>query len=122
MKMSVDQRKKKNKDYMKKSNDKIPTVHTRAGGPTVQLCGDSTCKWINGDNSLEQKYRGKVGQAQRILHSRWKRKIAGPISKTNNFVKHVYREHKGKQTIGPTLADKDKGKIVIVIILKCERR
>ena len=101
---------------MKKRNDKTPTVHTRAGAPTVQLCGDSTCKWINGDFSLEQKYRGKIGQVQTILRSRWKRKIAGPISKINNFVKHVYREH-NQEDHWANSGGQGQRKIVNVIIL-----
>ena len=37
------------------------TVYTREDGPTVQLCGDSEVvgKWINGKNSLGQKYQEK---------------------------------------------------------------
>ena len=71
------------------------TVHTREGGPTVQLCGDSNvaCKWINGEIARGTKYKGTIGQIQRILHSWWKRGAAKPISNIDNFVKHVYREH-----------------------------
>ena len=36
---------------------------TREDGPAVQLCGDSEVvgKWINGKNSLRQKYQEKLG-------------------------------------------------------------
>ena len=39
------------------------TVYTREDGPKVQLCGDSDVvgKWINGKNSLGQKYQVKLG-------------------------------------------------------------
>ena len=43
------------------------TIHTRADGLTVRLSGDNnvTCKWINGEYPLRQKFRGRIGQAQR---------------------------------------------------------
>ena len=69
------------------------TIHTREGGPTVQLRGDSACKWINGQCSLGQEYRGRIGRVQKNLQSWWKRKITSPISKIDDFVKHVFREH-----------------------------
>ena len=37
--------------------------------------------------------RGRIGQIQKILYSWWKENIASPISKIDDFVKHVYREH-----------------------------
>ena len=67
------------------------TVHTREDGRTVQLRGDSACKWINGQCSLEHEYRGRIGQIQKTSH--WKREVANPISKFDDFVTHVFREH-----------------------------
>ena len=77
MKLSTEYRKKKSKEIEKKIKDKTPrdlgpantTVHTRVDGTTVQLCGDSNvaCKWINGEYSLGQKYRRRIGQVQKTL-------------------------------------------------------
>ena len=51
------------------------TVHTRSQRPTVQFCGDSNvaCKWSSGEISLGPKYREKIGQVKRTLHSWWKK-------------------------------------------------
>ena len=48
------------------------TVHTREGGPTVQLCGDSNvaCKWINEQVAQGTKYKEIIGKIHRILNSR----------------------------------------------------
>ena len=51
------------------------------------------CKWINGQYSLGHKYRGQTGQVQKTLHPCWKSKIANPVSKIDDIVKHVFREH-----------------------------
>ena len=103
LKLSIELSKKKSKGIGKKVKDKTlrdlgpadTTVHTRVDGLSVQLCGNSSvaCKWINGECSLRQKYRGRIGQAQMTLHSWWKEKSAKPISMIDDFVKHVYREH-----------------------------
>ena len=71
------------------------TKNTREEGPTVQLCGDSEVvgKWINGRYSLGQTYQGTIGQIQKTLYPCWKRKIANPISKIDNYVKHIFWEH-----------------------------
>ena len=81
-------------------------------GPTVQLCG-----------SLGQKYRRRIGQVQKTLHSWWKEKRASPISKTDDFVKHGENTI-GKLTTGPTLVHWDRGKLFLtdVIILRRGRR
>ena len=42
---------------------------------------------------LGQKHRGEVGHIQNTLHSWWQRKIALPISKIDDNVKHIFREH-----------------------------
>ena len=104
MKLSTVHRKEKSKGIGKKVKEKTQrdlgpadtTIHTRADGPTVQLCGDSevTRKWVNGQYSVGQKDRGRVGQVQKTLRSWWKRKIANPMSKTDDIVKHVFRENK----------------------------
>ena len=101
VKLSTAQKKKSN-GIGKKEKEKIPrdlgladtTIHTRADGPTVQLCGDSNvaCTWINGQYSLEQT-EAEFGRVQKTLHPWWKEKIANPISKIDDFVKHVFREH-----------------------------
>ena len=43
--------------------------------------------------SLEQKYRERMGQIQKTWHSWWKNKIAHTISKVDDYVKHIFREH-----------------------------
>ena len=67
-------------------------MHTREGGPLVQLCGDINvaCKWINGEYAQGTKYKDTIGKIQRILHSWWKRGAA--TSCIDNFVKNIYRE------------------------------
>ena len=42
---------------------------------------------------MGQKYRGRIGQVQMTLHSWWVRKNANRISKIDDFVFHVFREH-----------------------------
>ena len=79
MKLSTEQRRSKSKEIEKKIKDTThrdlgpedTTVHTRCEGPTVQLCGDSSvpCKRINVEFSLGAKYREKMGQVQKTLHS-----------------------------------------------------
>ena len=105
VKLSTVHRKEKGKG--KNIDDKTPrvlgaadtTAHTREEGPTVQLCGDSEVagKWINGQYSLGQKCRGKMGQIQKkkktTCYPCWKSKIANPISKIDDYVKHIFREH-----------------------------
>ena len=87
-------------------------MHTREGGPTVQLCGDSNvaCKWINGEYVQGTKYTDTIGKVHRILHSWWKRGAATQISIIDNFVKQIYRE----QTTGLTLAPKDEEKLMCI--------
>ena len=36
---------------------------------------------------------GKIAMIQKTLHQWWKKKIANPISKTDDKVKHIFREH-----------------------------
>ena len=102
MNHTTQHRQTENKDKVKMFEKKTPwdlgpediTVHTREGGPTVQLCGDSNVafKWINGEFAQGTKYKQTIWKFQRILHSWWKRRVATPISNIDNFVKHVYRE------------------------------
>ena len=76
MKLSTVHRRKKSKGIGKKFQEKKPrdlgpadtTIHTRADGLTVQLCGGEsnvTCKWINGEYSMGQKYRGRSALVQK---------------------------------------------------------
>ena len=53
----------------------------------MQLCGDCEVarKWISGQYSLGQECRGKIGQIQTQLCT--------PVSKIDDFVKHIFREH-----------------------------
>ena len=86
MKLTTEHKKTEEKDGEKRFKKKTPrdlgpgdtTVHTREGGPTVQLCGDSNvaCKWINGEFAQGTKYKEIIGKIQRILHSWWKRGAA----------------------------------------------
>ena len=72
------------------------TVHTREDGPTVQLCGDSEVagKRNNGQYYLGQKFRGTIGQIQKkTLYSWRRRKIANSISKTDDYLTHIFRAH-----------------------------
>ena len=97
MKRSIVHRNNKGKDIGKKVKDKTPrdlgpadtTIHTRVGGPDVQVCGDSdvACKWINGQYSLGQK----------TLHSWWKEKKPSPISKIDDLCEtHSQRTQSGE--------------------------
>ena len=103
VKLSTVHRKAKGEGKGKKDNGKTPRTSDPRTQPsthvmrglTVQLCGDSkvASKWINGQYSLGQKYRGRISQIQKNLYSWWKKTFANPISKMNDFVKHVFREH-----------------------------
>ena len=44
-------------------------VYTREEGPTVQLCGDSEVagKWISGQYSLGQMFRGTLAKFKNIV-------------------------------------------------------
>ena len=37
--------------------------------------------------------QGKIGQIQKKLYTWWKRKIANPISKIDDYAKHIFQEH-----------------------------
>ena len=71
------------------------------------------CKWINGQYSLGQKYRGKIGQVRKTLHLWWKEKIANPIPKIDDFVKHVFREHNQEADHWANIGAKGQRKIVL---------
>ena len=49
-------------------------------------------KWLNCWYSPGLKYKGKIGQIQQNLYSWWKRKIANPISKIDDYVIHIFGE------------------------------
>ena len=103
VKLSTVHRKRKSTEIGKKGKEKIPrylgpadtTIHTREDGQ--QYNHVETVMWhVNGPmvNILwEQKYRGRIGQVEKTLHSWWKEKIASPISKIDDVVKHIFREH-----------------------------
>ena len=103
VKMSTVHRKERGEGRGKKVNGKRlgdlgsadTTIHTRAEGPTVQPCGVSevASKWVNGQYSLGQKYRGRISLIQKTLYSWWERNNANSISKTDDYVKHIFREH-----------------------------
>ena len=56
-------------------------------GSTVPMCGDSKVaeKWING--------KAKIGHTGKTLHSWWRRKVAYPVGRIDDYVKHILREH-----------------------------
>ena len=116
-------RKEKSKGLGKKVKDKTSknvghpdtTVYTLGDGPTVHLCGDSdvACKWINGEYSLGHKYRGRIGQVQKTLHSWWKENVAEPISNIDRFMKHVFREHNQEADHWANIGAQGQRKIVL---------
>ena len=77
MKLPTEHRNTEKKDEDKRPKKKTPrelgpediTVHTRGGGPTVQLCGESNvaCKWINGEFAQGTKYKDTIGKRQNNL-------------------------------------------------------
>ena len=73
--------------------DKI--IHIREDRPTVQLRGgrEVAVKWINGQYPLGHKHRGKIGHTEKKFYSWWRRKIALPISKVDDYVMHIFREY-----------------------------
>ena len=113
----------KDEGIEKKIKEKTPrglgpadtTIQIREDGPAVQVCGDSdvTCQWINGQYSLGQKYRRIIGQVQKTLHSWWGKKFANPISKVDEFVKHVFREHNREADHWASVGAERQRKIVI---------
>ena len=58
-------------------------------------------------------YRGIIGQVQKTLHSWWKKKIANHISKIDNFVKHVFREHNQEADLWTNSGAEGQRKIVV---------
>ena len=75
--------------------DTQPSTHVKRE-PTVQPCtgSEGASKWINGQYSLGQRYRGRISQIQKTLFLWWQRKNANPILKTVvDYVKHVFWEH-----------------------------
>ena len=41
----------------------------------------------------DRKHKGSIGHVQKTENSWWKRKIAHPISKIDDYVEHIFREH-----------------------------
>ena len=58
-----------------------------------------------------EKYRGKIGLIQRTLHSWWKRKGAFFLSQIDEYVKHIFGEHKQVIT-GRTWVQKDREQLL----------
>ena len=60
------------------------------------MCGYSnvTGTWVSGYYSMSQKYKKKIGRIQKTLHSRWKKKVAYPVTEIDDFVKQIFWEHK----------------------------
>ena len=64
-------------------------IHAALSAVTVMWRVNGSMVNILWDRSAEEE----LAQYKRPLHSRWKEKIASPISKIDDVVKHVYREH-----------------------------
>ena len=62
---------------------------------------------------MASKRRGRIGQVQKTLHSWWKENIASPISKIDDFVKHVFREHNQEADRWANIGAKGQRKIVL---------
>ena len=72
-----------------------------------------TCQWINGAYLLGLKFGGRAGHVQQNLHSWWTEKIAKPISKIDDFVKHVCREHNQEADHWANIGAQEHRKIVL---------
>ena len=104
MKPSIAHRKVKGKEKGKQAGSKPPrklvpadaTVYTREDGPTVQLCGGSEVGGWQVDKRQElfgTEVSRKIGLIQKTLHHWWKKEIANPLSKIDDYVKHIFWEH-----------------------------
>ena len=62
--------------------------------PPCECVGTATCSetWISGPHAMGTTYRNKIGGIQETLHY-WKKSVAYPVGKIEDFVKHVFREH-----------------------------
>ena len=121
MKLPTEHRKTGKKDEKKKRfKKKTPrdlgpediTVHTREGGPAVQLCGDSNvaCTWTM-ENLPKEPSTKTIGKIQRILHSWWKRGAATPISNITTSLNTSTENITRKQITGPTWSHREGGNL-----------
>ena len=83
------------------------TIYTREDGFTVQLCGDSEVvgKWINGKNFLGQTYQENLDDSEPMVE----KKMANPISKTDDYGNHIFGNTIQRPIIGPMWEPKDRG-------------
>ena len=70
-------------------------------------------KWVNGQHSLGQKYRGRMSLIQKTLYSWWNGKNADPNSKTDDYVKHIFWKHNQKAEHWATLPAEGQRKTVV---------
>ena len=68
--------------------DKIISV--RSDGTAVQMCGGGkvTERWIQGWRL--GKYRDRVGGIREAIRSRWQTRVAYPVEKTGDYIKHIF--------------------------------
>ena len=97
--LSAVYRKKQSEMKGKKEREKTPrdlghadtTIHTGENGPAILLCEDSnvTCKMDQGTtfSGTEEE----LAKFKKKLLSWWTGKIANPMSKIDDFVKHVFQ-------------------------------
>ena len=59
------------------------------------MCWDSNVaeKWINGHDAMGQKHSGEIGHIQNTFHSWWKKHVACPVTKIDDYVQRIFREH-----------------------------
>ena len=55
-----------------------------------QQCGE---QGTDGHYAMGDKYKEQIGGIQSTLHSWWRRKIACPVGKIEDYVKLLFREH-----------------------------
>ena len=75
-------------------------------------------KW----KTLKQKKDEELARSTEILYLWWKRKIALPISKIDDHVKHIFREHNQEAEYWANLGAEGQGKIIIGNGNNTERR
>ena len=70
-----------------------PTSSTPLTGIRSPLCATAVewKSWPSGQP--DPRHRGRIDQVQKTMYSWWKRKIAKPISKIDDFLNHVFQEH-----------------------------
>ena len=122
--LSAVYRKRQSEMKGKKEKEKTPrdlghadtTIHTGEDGPAILLCGDSnvTCKMDQGTIfSGTEEELAKFKKKKKTLHSWWTRKIANPMSKIDDFVKHVFQEHNQEADLWTNSGAEGQRKIVV---------